>query len=259
MMKQRKPIIHIELRENTQLQWNEAKICFELINEDGEISSSQLISHGECFEREGKTPKILRLFKNSSPGTIPAVRQAEFHNRYLAVDTSYKTYGDKLICATACIMIEETLDHHRTYMKGEQVLMRCSPRLIFAAKRESVPERYGWMKMLQGLLNSKLYDPTFKYGFVVDSELNLLQKINARDEPVFEELYSPTNINFIYASADVGKDNLVNKLISSTDKVAHLTLKNFLSSSDAKDLVNMEVQSSFIDIKSVNDQIDFTI
>ncbi len=107
------------------------------------------------------------------------------------------------------------------------------------------------MKVIDGLLRSELFNSNWAYGIVVDSDLDILQKINAREEPIFDDFFIPENVTLIYASADSGKETLINKLIRATDRVARNSLETALEQSCGKG--SFEFSREFWDITTLND------
>ena len=60
---------------------------------------------------------------------------------------------------------------------------------------------------------------------IVDSDLNRLTAFNTRSEPIFDDFFLPDGVQLIYASADVGKEHVVNKVLSQADRGASAMLK----------------------------------
>lgn len=224
-IKIRETTIHIELRENVNIRWNKDEKSIELINSEGQISKKNLVSIGESYARSGKSPKILRQVPNRLGGVIKSGPESIHFDRYIGIDTSYEKWGQNLICSTACLTIEQKIDHINGLSKGETLKGTCYPRLVFLCKPGTNPERYGWKKYIESFANGKDFNPEFTYGIIVDSELGLLPKINAGEEPVFENYFLPDNLLLIYASADTGENYFYNKLIRATDRVAASALK----------------------------------
>lgn len=252
-MKKRVPYIKIELREDTQINWNKEEKCLELLNSQGDVSEKHLVSIGDAYLREEKRPKVLREVENPTGGIVNIFSTEVFYDRYLAVDTSYKAFGDNYMCAAASLCVEQSIDHKRGLRKGDQITIRSLPRLLFLAKPGINPERYGWMRMIDALLRYEGFNSHWSYGVVVDSELGSLQRINAREEPIVADFFIRDNISLIYASADAGKENLLNKLIRATDGVAKKSLETALESYAGHEL--FKFQRDFWDLTVLNDTV----
>jgi hypothetical protein len=118
MKKPRTTIISVELREDTQFNWNEKEKRFELLNSDGEISTKNLVSFGEGYARDKKPPKILRQLMSQIGGVIQPAAEENYADRYISIDTSYRSFGDNNLCVTAGMSTEKELDHKRGLLKG---------------------------------------------------------------------------------------------------------------------------------------------
>jgi hypothetical protein len=222
--KHRIPIVRVEIREDTHINWDSETGNLQFLDSNGQVSNKHLVSIGQGYAREGKRAKILRQIVSPLGGEVNITSTTIYFDRYVGIDTSYKESGEKFICATGGLFINQALNHEKGLEAGEQLSVIAIPSLCFLANKGMNPERYGWMKVIDALLRWEEYRPDFKYGIVVDSELGLLPKINAREEPVFEGFHLPTNMSLIYASADSGSENFYNVLIKDTDRMAAASL-----------------------------------
>lgn len=218
----------------------------------GEISKKNLVSLGEGYARENKRPKILRQLVNRLGGNLKPVNK--YCDRYICIDTSYKPFGANLLCTTASISIQQELDHERGLLKGDTLLGWLFPRACFLFKLGVNPERYGWMRMIEALLRWDRFDAKISYGIVVDSELGLLPKINAREEPVHGISMLPSNMTLIYASADAGQEHFFNRLIRSTDQAAAKPLEHAFTSHQGS--VDVTFDGPQIDLPVSNGHIE---
>jgi hypothetical protein len=178
------------------------------------------------------------------------------YDRYFVINTSYKPFGENLICATSCLAINQDIDHDQMLKKGDQISVFEMPRLIFLAKQGTNPERYGWMKVIDALLRSDLFNVAWSYGVVVDNDLNDLQKINVGEKPILDDFFTPDNVSLIYASADAGKESLIGKLIRATDRVAKKSLEFALEKFDGQKSFNM--QRDFWDVTTLKDKVNIS-
>ncbi len=235
---------------------NEQDQSLEFRNGIGEISDKHMISIAESYERGGKAPKILREdrypLRSISFSPDPIV-----YDRYFAIDTSYVQVGKYLMCATSCLSVEQHLNKSGQLNKGDQLDILQVPRLIFLAKPGSKPERYGWAKVIEATLRYEKYNKEWKYGIVVDSDLDELPKINSGEDTVNDNLYLPDNMSLIYASADVGKEHFLNKLIKATDMVASKTLMSAIGMYGNHDHINFH--GYYHDIAVMNDVIKISL
>ena len=83
------------------------------------------------------------------------------------------------------------------------------------------PEMEGWVWLIDELLPMLDNGTVRRIGIVVDSELGILEGLNARTTPLTNGCFLPAGIEFIYATDSAGTDQFaVNKLISSCDKLS---------------------------------------
>ena len=98
------------------------------------------------------------------------------------------------------------------------------PYLVVKGNIES-PEKAGWCQLIKREVN----EPGINILIIVDAYLDELELYNSGERPVLGEFYLPRNVNLMYASADVGKEHIVNKVMSQADKAATKMTKQILS------------------------------
>ena len=250
-------MVTIELREDTNINWDSETASLQFLNSKGEISDKHLVSIGEGYAREGKTTKILRQLLNPQGGEVKVGSTTSYFDRYVGIDTSYKQSGVKLICATGGLLVNQALDHEKGLVAGEEINVLAVPRLCFFFKQGMNPERSGWMKVIDGLTQWDEYNPNFKYGVVVDSDLGILPKINAREEPVFEDFYLPDNMSLIYASADGGRESFYNVLIKAADQVAAASLVKSIELYPSHAIMTLEGQCA--ELTALTGHVEFKL
>jgi hypothetical protein len=257
---QKKPrisVVTVELREDTNINWDTETASLQFLNSKGEISDKHLVSIGEGYVREGKTTKILRQLLNPRGGEIKLGSTTNYFDRYVGIDTSYKQSGEKFICATGSLLVNQALDHEKGLVAGEEINLLAAPRLCFFFKQGMNPERYGWMKAIDGLIQWDEYNPNFRYGVIVDSELDILPKINAREEPIFDSFYLPGNMSLIYASADSGRESFYNVLIKATDQIAAASLAKAIELYPSHAIMTLESQCA--ELTALTGHVEFNL
>jgi hypothetical protein len=218
-----------------------------LPNGEQEVSfrfhNAQIVRNSE-MRAENRTSGIIK----SASNTV---------DRCLAIATSYRSFGGNYICATAGLCIEQALNQENEIKAGEEVAMRSVPRLCFLSKAGINPERYGWMRVIEALMRHDGFNPAWSYGVVVNSEPGELQKINVKDEPMFEDFFIPDNIFFISASFDVCGEDFVNKLERATRGVADQSLDAALKMFAGHESIKLE--KDFFDLTVLNDKVDVVL
>jgi len=86
--------------------------------------------------------------------------------------------------------------------------------------QQETPETYGWWLVIKALLEDPLANPDEKIAIIVDSRLDELEAINKRQKPFYQKYLLPPNYKLLYASSDVGKEFVINKIFSQCDKEA---------------------------------------
>lgn len=255
-MKKRINHTTVHLREDAVLHFNPESQCIEIRNKNGEVSEKHIIGVGDAYHREKKNPKVIRMFGGLEKAVIPLQREVQIYERYIAIDTSYIKFGRNNLCSTAVIMTNQDLDHSKVYKRGEAIDLSSWPRLIFLAKPGLNPERYGWMRFISTLTDSEIYNPLWKYGVVVDSELDAIPSINHHEQSIINDFYLPENCSLIYCSADTGKENMLNKLIALADKDARITLEYAQKYLDLfKQIKTFDAVESYQDLFTLNQPI----
>jgi hypothetical protein len=100
------------------------------------------------------------------------------------------------------------------------IRFRLCPYHVFKGCQES-PERAAWREVIL----SEYSEKDGETRMIVDSDLNRLTAFNTRSEPIFDDFFLPDGVQLIYASADVGKEHVVNKVLSQADRGASAMLK----------------------------------
>lgn len=184
-----------------------------------------------------KGPKVLTKAPLSAERLLADPSQSiEQYDRLFAIDTNTKKSNDCLISITCIVIgIPEKIN-----LVGHTAI-RIGPRhcLEFWNANEN-PEHIGWCESILGIRRSPEYSENKNIGLVVDCDLGRLGKINEMKEPILRDFYLPENFKLIYASADTGKDNVLNFMISLADKEATKLLKYIIESGYDRNLKRVE-------------------
>lgn len=246
----------VDVREDIHLEWDSKQDCPLLLNSEGGISEKSLVSIVNKYDRPGKQSKVLRQIPNPRGAILKFYNELNAFDQYWAVDTSYKPLGNRFLCSTALIRLTEDLQGRSGFKKGEPISIVIPPQLIFLAALNTKPERYGWMKIVDALLNWELYDKDCSYALIVDSELDDLARFNAKEIPINANVFVPTNVTLLYASADVGADVLINKLIRIADRVAREALDAAFEYYKGKEFAFPLFSQDYLDVSLWNTDIE---
>jgi hypothetical protein len=192
----------------------------ELLN-NGLPLTPESAYHDITFDRK-KNPKILNKI-SLDPKQLsvdPHLALKNFDLIY-AIDTNTKLVNHEVISISAIVLCKLIHSMNKAII-AEYAPIHC---LEFRNIKQNA-ENIAWMKSIQLITANPSYSPKLKIGFVVDSNLGNLPAYNKRTVPIYADFYLPQNIELIYASADVGKEFIVNKLISLSDKEAKILLED---------------------------------
>jgi len=173
------------------------------------------------YDRDKKNKVINKIVVDPNKVSVnPYVSLKRFDFIY-AIDTNTKVVNNKVISVSSIILC--TLE----FGKGDilNIQYEFKPSLEFWNIKHH-PENVAWMKLIQTIIQIPTYDPNWKIGIVVDSDLGNLPAYNARTIPIYSDFYLPENFELMYASAEVGtSDHLVNSLIGLCEHMAKFILK----------------------------------
>ena len=137
-----------------------------------------------------------------------------------AIDTNTKTVNGQKISVSGIVLCDFESQKERT-------LALFSPLQCFEFRNiDSYPEKVAWKKFFESIVRKPEYKTISSIAVVVDAHLNDISKYNSRSKPIIDDYYLPPKIELIYASADVGKEYLPNRLIAMSDKIATKLLQH---------------------------------
>jgi len=169
-----------------------------------------------------------KVFLNSNLSLL------EFDDVYV-IDTNTKTVSDDKVSVAAIV--------HCRVGKVDDKYANISYALISCYEYRNIKckeENFVWYKVSK-LLEKDVENLRKKIGFLVDSDLKDHEKINSRELPVYCDYYLPENIKLIYASADSGNENLINRLIRFCDKKANEILRYIETNGNELDIDEAKV------------------
>lgn len=98
------------------------------------------------------------------------------------------------------------------------------PFCIECIEVKTKPENFGWVAALEQLHSKGYITTSTKVGMIVDSDLGNISAYNSRKKEVVPGTLLPANVQLIYASSDVGRENIVNKILAVADSVSSQSL-----------------------------------
>lgn len=144
----------------------------------------------------------------------------------LAVDTNCKTVKtNKKVAVTTAMLASATIIHDGViHFSQEEHGMQS-----IMINPQGNPEIFGIGKMLFRLFEERPELRNKQIGVITDTEYDLLEGINKRTVPFYENFYLPNKTTLFYSSSDVGSsDFFSNKLIKMCDKASTNGLNKYL-------------------------------
>lgn len=181
----------------------------------------------ESYKRHNKNDKVLRqlpiesfsldyLFDNNSIHKLLTGFDLIF-----AIDTNTITIKDKLVSVAFCFM-------GNVYYTSENVI-ECKyghfNNFEYNSLNSSEAEKKGVYDTIQSIISNKNYNEKLNIAIISDADLIQHQKINNCEIPILNDFFLPANFQLLYASADSGSENILNRLIKLCDKACTYKLK----------------------------------
>lgn len=185
--------------------------------------------YSEVTYDRAKGPKVLSRIPQAQPDlSFDAPPALEKNFDYLcAVDTNTRRIQGKNVSAVGIVTFEPVWAGQKN---GLQRAWRFDvPFGLEYVEIKTKPENCGWLEALAYLHKFGHIDPSQRIGVVVDSDLGNLSDYNERKKPVDGPHHLPANVTLLYASADAGQENILNKALSLADSVASQTLEALVS------------------------------
>jgi hypothetical protein len=172
-----------------------------------------------AYEREGKRDKILRQMPVASLGNIrelldPAAihRHCCSYDQIFVIDTNTRRLDGRLhsvAFALACraVLCGNAMQFHY----AQHAIFRCQGLSSDLAEKRAV------VALIGAIQRNPAYRPNHRIAVVTDHDLGSHVAINARDVPLWGSGLLPTNFSLLYASADGGKENALNRAMALCD------------------------------------------
>ncbi|KYK43853.1 hypothetical protein A1D31_37805 [Bradyrhizobium liaoningense] len=188
----------------------------------GEFSFGDAMTsvYSEVTYERSKGPKVLSRIPQSHRDISFESGNALIKNYEFvcAVDTNTRTIRDGLVSVTGIIVLRPfVLPTVRELQRGWKLEAPfCLEFLDISEKTEN----WGWMAAHQILREQGLIGAATRVGMIVDSDLGNLNSYNARKSPVIRGDLLPETVQLIYASSDAGRENIVNRALSTADSAS---------------------------------------
>lgn len=181
-------------------------------------------------KNNGKEKKLVSVPTNSAKN-ISLQESIKQFDVIFAVDTNTKLsehHPYKSICSVVRGIVVKNTEEYGIDLLFETIFL--------SDENIAKPENSGWHRTIQHI--KEIYPEsymTMKFGIVVDSDLGELQNYNNKTKPFIDNIFLPPNVHLIYASADVGKENIYNKMIHIADKISNQMNKHLENGGEIND------------------------
>ncbi len=165
------------------------------------------------YERP-KGPKLLNYAQVACDAlTVSESDLFQRYDRIYAMDTNTRQIGSARVSVSAIHMATvEPFNYSISLAKVGLV------SLLEFRDVNGKPENVAWRRAIEFIQGSPSIAAHFRLGIIVDSDLGALPAYNDRALPIEGDFYLPERYTLIYASADIGRDQISNKLIALCDK-----------------------------------------
>ena len=178
-------------------------------------------SYYHSFYDRTKSPKILNRIDLKS-NEINTNTIFSNYDRIFTIDTNSKKINDQNISASGIVLCKVTP------AQGGALALFAPVQCLEFRNIDSNQERVAWKHLFELMVSHPLYTELTSIAVVVDAHLGEIPAYNLRKKPIIGDYFLPSKIELIYASSDVGKEYLPNRLISMADKTATELLNHIL-------------------------------
>ncbi|MFA1624355.1 hypothetical protein ACDY96_16400 [Rhizobium mongolense] len=135
----------------------------------------------------------------------------------VAIDTNSRTINGRSVSVTAVVAFEEAPPPPGASAYWKLDVPFCWEFVDLTTEKT---ENFGWLAAYERLLAGGQIGAGTRVGMIVDSDLGNIPNFNDRSAPFFEDWYLPPGVQLVYASADSGGENVVNRVLQTADSVS---------------------------------------
>jgi len=221
--------VHITDGDEIATEWNEKeqKMSIKVLRNNEQISAKK-VELSTQYDRKSK-PKVLNKieFNKSSDFTVSTSDALKQYTHAWGIDTNKKDING-LNANVSGITVCSTDGNNDFYPVAA---------LLFG-ETEGNAELFAWRRFITYIESTLPENFSGKLALIVDSEMSLIPIINERKAPIHGDFYLPSNWKLIYATSDAGKENVLNKILSCSDKKATEILNKISSKAISIDIEN---------------------
>jgi hypothetical protein len=178
------------------------------------VKADAVFSQRQYKKISGKD-KVTSSIPNRVVVDIPYYLASRF-DVILAIDTNTKQIGNDLV-SISCVFECYAKQINATQL---QVSYRKHGNMAFRNCPNGEAERFAWSRLVMMVTSDPRYNEKLRVALITDHGLSRLAKYNTRELPIYQNFFLPSNFTLIYASSDIGKDNVLNALLIECEKDA---------------------------------------
>lgn len=192
----------------------------------GEKVKARVFSQAQYTGESGKE-KVLFCIPDKVVFDVPLFLASNFDIVW-AIDTNTDDVGDERVsvsCVLECCarLVAPT---------QVEVLYSNHGNIVFRNCQKDEEERFGWLRLVKMITSHPKYSANLRIGVVTDHDIAKHSQYNARELPIYGELYLPPNFALMYAR-DNKMENVLNLLIKECHKDAERVLRQFKETGSA--------------------------
>jgi len=166
------------------------------------------------YERDGGKVKVVNCVTGKNAADLLSYLASDF-DVIFAIDTNTKNLrGDAVSIAPVVECYARKVDATQV-----QVLHRKLTNIAFK-NCPGVAERFAWWKLLELVRSNPTYTDSVRVGIITDHDLGNHSQYNSGELPIYDSIFLPRNVSLIYASAEVGQEEITNFLVKRCEKDA---------------------------------------
>ncbi|MBB3411910.1 hypothetical protein FHT87_005877 [Rhizobium sp. BK316] len=200
---------------------NVSEIVVRVNEATGEIEFGQPMVnvYSQVSYARPKGEKVLTRVPQDSAALSFDIQRALLANfdYTVAVDTNSRTINGRTVSVTAVVAFEEASPPPGASAYWKLAVPFCWEFIDLTTEKI---ENFGWLAAYEQLVAGGHISAGNRLGMIVDSDLGNIPNFNARSAPVFEESFLPPGVQLIYASADAGSENVVNRVLQAADAIS---------------------------------------
>lgn len=156
---------------------------------------------------------VNRVFSPTGEPMLDADSALQLFDFRVAIDTNTKNVGDQTRSVVGIVV-------------GDHVRYGVPYCIELADVVKGTEERVGWKLAIEHLIDDGFLDIGVSTIVVVDAHLGEIEQINKREQPILGDVFLPTGWTMSYASADVGSEYAVNRMLMLADRTATDVMKH---------------------------------